>query len=83
MSIVSRPPKPQPAETPTVDAFIQGAPDSSKPTGRGIKKGKKEQVSVILDPLLLDKADNAAAEMGMSRSAFISMCLSKELKNSG
>lgn len=74
----------KPAETQPqlADSFIQGAPDSPKPTGRGIVKGKKEQVSVILDPRLLDRVDAAADAMGLSRSAYISMALSKELKNS-
>lgn len=63
-------------------AFIEGAPDGKKPKRRGIKRGKKEQIAVIISSDLLDQADQAAEKMSLSRSGLISMAL-KQLLQSG
>lgn len=63
----------QPTENPAAEAFIDRAPDSQKTKGRGIKKGKKEQVAVLIAPDLLDRIDKAADNMGLSRSALLCM----------
>lgn len=62
------------------DAFIAGAPDAPKSTGRGLKRGKKEQIAVIVAPDLLDRLDAMAADMGQSRSALISLAIFQALK---
>lgn len=75
MAIVKRPtPKEQAAE-----AFIDKAPDGK--SGRGIRRGKKEQIPVIMSPGLLDRLDEAAERMGMSRSAVITLAVNQLLKS--
>lgn len=68
--------------TKTEDSFIGGAPDSSHlPTGRGIKKGRKEQVTITIAPLILDRVDERAARMGLSRAAWINVCINQGLES--
>ncbi len=65
----------------SADAFISGAPDAQKGTGRGIRKGKKEQIAVVIQPELLDRLDAVAAEMGQSRSALIGLAIYQALQS--
>lgn len=85
MTIV-RAPKTQPvAETKAADAFIDGAPDSGKVnrkgTSRGVKVGKKEQIPVIMAPDLIERLDQVAAKLSMSRSATITLAVNQFLKS--
>lgn len=81
MTIIT-PPKPQQPTEKDVERFVNGAIDG-KSTGRGIKRGKKEQIALIIDPKLLDDADHLAEKMGMSRSALICMGLYRMLQAEG
>src|SRR4051794_26445429 len=64
------------------DTFIGGAPDAQRqPTGRGIKKGKKEQVTVTIAPIILDRVDELARRMGQSRAAWINMAIYQALES--
>ncbi|WP_054287269.1 ribbon-helix-helix domain-containing protein [Gulbenkiania mobilis] len=75
-------PKPKPVEVPqAVDAFISGAPDAPKSTGRGIRKGRKEQITIALAPALLDRLDARAAALGQSRSALIGLAIAQALES--
>jgi hypothetical protein len=57
----------------SADQFISAAPDGKK--ARGIKKGNKEQISITIAPILLDKVDALAVQLGQSRAAVISMAI--------
>lgn len=83
---IQRPIKPPiPAQTKAADAFIDGAPDSGKVnrkgTGRGVKVGKKEQIPVIMAPDLIERLDQVAAKLSMSRSATITLAVNQFLKS--
>lgn len=67
-------PKPKAPEQTPVDAFISGAPDAvraPKPT----MLGNKRQISLTINPALLDKVDAMAAEMGQTRAGIINMAI--------
>lgn len=76
-------PNRQPAEAaPSVESFISGAPDAQKAgTGRGIRKGRKEQITIALSPAILDRVDERAAAMGQSRSAWIAFAIAQALES--
>jgi len=53
-----------------------------KPTpSQGVIRGKKQIVTVGFSPDLLRKIEAAAAELGISRAAFINLACSKLLKD--
>lgn len=83
MAIIRRPAAASSLPEPKAEAFIEGAPDGKgTKSGRGLKRGKKEQIAVIMAPELLDQLDAAAEKMGQSRSALISLAVFRFL-NSG
>lgn len=59
-------------KTPSADAFVQGAPDAAR---KGVRKGKKEQITLTITPDLLAKVDEYAAQRGQSRAAMINMAI--------
>lgn len=72
-----------------VDQFISGAPDAAplaevpdpkKKIRKGVMRGNKEQISLTFQPEIITKIDEAASELGISRSAWISMTISIALK---
>lgn len=63
------------------DAFISGAPDAPTPPGRGIPKGKKEQITLTIAPTILDQVDELAGRMGQSRAAWINMAIYQALES--
>ncbi len=81
MTIVKRP---QPAEKQLeidVERFIESAPDAG--AGRKTisrRKGNRVPISLTIDPLLLERVDERAGQIGMSRAAFMAMALSAALK---
>lgn len=56
-----------------VEKFINSAPDSKQSVKKGVVKGKKQQITITMDPELIERIDEAAAENGQSRAAFINM----------
>lgn len=52
--------------------FINSAPDSAKKT-RGVKKGKKQQITVTITPEIIEQLDKKAEETGLSRAALINI----------
>jgi len=83
MAITSRPKQKideasQPGSA-AVDAFISGAPDAPKP--RGVKKGKRQQISLTITPALLEKIDQMANELGQSRAAVINMAIYRAVEH--
>ena len=64
-----------------VSAFIGSAPDASTPEKprRGLKRGKREQISHTLPPELLKRTDDRAEAMGLTRAGLINLALSEYL----
>ncbi|MGQ5976909.1 ribbon-helix-helix domain-containing protein [Serratia sp. IR-2025] len=56
-----------------VENFINSAPDAKIPASKGVVKGKKQQITITIDPELIKRIAEAAAEKGQSRAAFINM----------
>lgn len=87
MSIVRPPKASAEAVSKEADAFIDGAPDSGKVqrnrkgTSRGVKVGNKEQIPVIMAPDLLDRLQEVADKLSMSRSAVITLAVNQFLKS--
>ena len=52
---------------------LRAAPDA--PTRKGVKKGRKEQITLTLTPELLNKVDGLAQRMGQSRAAMINLAI--------
>lgn len=66
--------KPKPKKNLTPDDFISGAPDA--PTkSKGLKKGNKVQISLTINPVLLEKVDELAKELGQSRAGIINIAV--------
>lgn len=77
---------------PSIDAFIGGAPDAgagapapvaAKDDGsKTIRKaGKKNIITVSIDPTVLEELDAYSTEMGMSRAAVITYAVKRLLKS--
>ncbi|MGJ8526878.1 hypothetical protein LMG33818_002641 [Halomonadaceae bacterium LMG 33818] len=68
-----------------VEAFTEGAPDGykgrEKSARKGVAMGNKTQISLTISPDLLDRVDDKAQELGMTRAAFITMALNQTLKS--
>jgi hypothetical protein len=62
--------KPKPK---TLDEFVAGAPDA--PVKKGVRRGKKEQITLTLSPEMLEKVDALARRMGQSRAAVINLAI--------
>jgi Ribbon-helix-helix protein, copG family len=56
---------------PTPDAFIAAAPDGTQ--RKGVKRGRKEQITLTITPDLLAKLDALAGRTGQSRAALINL----------
>lgn len=69
MAINSIPPK-------KVSAFIDGAPDGLK-LHKGVQVGKQTQISLAMPSGLLEKVDQAANALSLTRAGYIKMCLSR------
>lgn len=68
----------RPATAAAIDDFIGGAPDASlsdKTAPKRVRKGKKVQISFTLTEPLLDRVDEQARAMSLSRAAFINLAL--------
>lgn len=84
---ITRPPQIARAETPAVsekaiEKFIESAPDSTTqkkqaPEGRGLVRGKREQISHTIPPDLLDKVDALAKSKGLTRAGLINFAISE------
>ncbi|MDR5883593.1 hypothetical protein [Caballeronia sp. LZ032] len=75
MSITKRPATPSAA---ALREFINRAPDaaSGDEPARGARR-KKETISLGIDPVLLQRIDERAVELGISRAAAIAIALAK------
>lgn len=75
-TIYTQPSKP---DSGAVDRYIQGAPDLEGRPKR-LRRGKRVQVSHTLPEAMLDQIDAAAADDGLSRTAWINWQMKKALK---
>lgn len=66
----------KPKSRPSADTFIAGAPDAEKPKG-GVRRGRKQQISLTIAPELLARIDELAAGLSLSRAAVITMALNR------
>lgn len=72
------------------ERFIGAAPDSGSKNADaalaiandpvGLMRGNKRQITLTLTPEMVPKIDSAAASLGISRAAWISMTISKALQ---
>lgn len=69
-----------PADT-AVENFINAAPDAKTAIKKGVIKGKRQQITITMDPGLIERIDLAASENGQSRAAFINMSCINTLEN--
>ena len=67
-------------KAPSADTFVQGAPDAPR---KGVRKGKKEQITLTIAPDLLAKVDDYAAQRGQSRAAMINMAIFEFVNRGG
>lgn len=56
----------------TVDEFITSAPDAGR---KGVRKGKKEQISLTISPELLARIDAICVKLGQSRAGMINLAI--------
>jgi Ribbon-helix-helix protein, copG family len=56
----------------TPDEFV-AAPDA--PARKGVRRGRREQITLTLAPELLEKVDVLADRMGQSRAATINLAI--------
>ena len=68
---ITRRPKNQAATDREVEQFVNAAPDGAKTGPRGVIRGRKRQITVTMDPGLIDRIDAVAARTGLSRTAII------------
>jgi uncharacterized protein (DUF4415 family) len=68
---ITRPKKPLDPDA-SAEAFVKGAPDAAR---KGVKKGKKEQITITIAPDLLEKVDEHATQRGQSRAATINLAI--------
>lgn len=65
----------KPAAKPAVvDDFINSAPDGEKQR-KGVKKGKREQISLTIPPALLVRLDAVAERLALSRAGVINLAI--------
>ncbi len=59
------------------EAFISGAPDSATPSERPkfVKKGKKVQITLTIALPLLERVDDLAGRLSLSRAAVINLAI--------
>jgi hypothetical protein len=74
---ITKPVAKSPSEAET---FISGAPDA-KAQFSGVRKGNKRQITLTISPILLNKIDGMAAELGQSRAAIINMAIYRAVEH--
>lgn len=76
MAITKKPT--DPARPGSADAFIEGAPDAGHHAG--VRRGRRRQITLTIPPELLARVDARAAELGLSRAAFITQATARALE---
>lgn len=80
MAITKRPTTKQTTST-SVEKFIAAAPDATQPTEvrKGVMRGKREQISHTIPPMLLARLDEKVEATGMTRAGLINQAIAKYL----
>ncbi len=63
------------------DEFVVTASDT--PAQKGVRRGKREQITLTLVPELLEKLDVLAKRMGQSRAATINLAIFRLVEAEG
>lgn len=63
----------------SVDQFINNAPDGDKQR-KGVKKGKREQISLTIPPDLLERLDTIASRLALSRAGMINLAIVRAIE---
>lgn len=72
---------PKPVDQKAADAFISGAPDAVGAEARkGVRKGKRVQISHTITDDLLARVDEMAQAQAMSRAGLINLAISQLLE---
>lgn len=69
--------KPKARRTKSADAFIAAAPDAQRK-----RRGRKVQITITIDPEMLNTIDRIAGQVGISRASLINMALA-QVSNQG
>lgn len=69
-------------ENSVAETFINSAPDGKNTRPRGVIKGRRQQITLTIDPEILDRLDIKAVEDGVSRAALINIAI-RQLLNRG
>lgn len=66
-----------------VEDFISGAPDSEKRADKPkyVKKGKKVQITLTIAQPLLEKVDELAGRLSLSRAAVINLAIHQGMEH--
>lgn len=70
-------------QKPGADSFINAAPDAGAvepPKRKGVRKGKREQISLTIPPTLLDRLDAVAERLAQSRAGFINLAIVRAIE---
>jgi hypothetical protein len=77
-----------PKSRPSIDAFINAAPDAAatavevaQPGPKYVKKGKKLQITLTITQPLLERVDELASKLGQSRAAVINLAIYQGLES--
>ncbi len=84
MAIIKRPTMPTAA--PTAEQFIQGAPDATRvdePAAQGVMLGRQRQISLTLPPELLERVDEVARRLSLTRAGFMKLALTRAVEAEG
>ena len=66
----------------SLDTFINAAPDGVEAkAAKGVMRGHKQQISLTIQPALLEKIDAMAARLGQSRAAVINLAIYKLIES--
>lgn len=81
MAITKRPVAKTTTTPKSVDNFISAAPDASLPADarKGVMRGKREQISHTMPPVLLDRLNAKVEATGMTRAGLINQAIAKYL----
>lgn len=68
---------------PTVEEFIDAAPDAGKDESKAkhVKKGKKLQITLTITPPLLQQVDALAERLSVSRAAVINLAIRQSMEH--
>ena len=76
---ITKPSNKKNQNTVIAEEFINAAPDG-QPQRKGVKKGKREQISLTIPPALLDRLDAVANRLALSRAGMINLAIVRAIE---